>query len=161
MTNGPSQLKPSKPAPKPPVPESSIPVTTFVEPPLYGEIGAEVRPMEAEGKRGDGKQKTPLEYMIDVMNDPKATPDRRDRMAIQAAALMCKQAEQEIRVKRGRPKEKPLGKKAERQERANKAATEGIYAVPSGPRRSTADPCRPRWYTRPNGDNDGLESKTR
>ncbi len=89
--------------------------------------------MEADDKRWCRKQKTPLEYMIDIMNDPNATPDRRDRMAIQAAALMCKQAEQEIRVKRGRPKEKPLGKKAERQERANKAAAEGIYAVPSGP----------------------------
>ena len=84
------------------------------------------------------KQKTPLEYMVDVMNDPKATPDRRDRMAIQAAALMCKQAEQEFRVKRGGPKKKPLGKKAERQERANKAATVGIFAVPSAPRQVVA-----------------------
>ncbi len=120
MTNGASQRKLRKPALKPPVPESSIPVTTFVEPPLYGKIDAEVRPMEAEDKcSAPRKQKTPLQYMVDVMNDPTATPDRRDRMAIQAAACMCKQAEQEFRVNRQAPKKKPLGQKAERQERAN------------------------------------------
>ena len=52
MANGPSQLKLRKPALKPPVPENSIPVTTFIEPPLYGKIDAEVRPMETDEKRG-------------------------------------------------------------------------------------------------------------
>lgn len=33
---------------------------------------------------------TPLEYMLAVMNNPKAEPDRRDRMAI-AAAPYCHQ----------------------------------------------------------------------
>jgi phage terminase small subunit len=30
-------------------------------------------------------KKTPLEYMLDMMNNPKADPERRDRMAVAAA----------------------------------------------------------------------------
>jgi len=64
-------------------------------------------------------QKTPLEYMLSVINDAKADPDRRDRMAQVAAAYVHPRlAEQR-------------GKKEDKKDRA-KAAGNGKYA-PSKP----------------------------
>lgn len=39
-------------------------------------------------KRSQRKDKSPLEYMLRVMNDPAADPSRRDRMAIAAAPFL-------------------------------------------------------------------------
>lgn len=55
------------------------------------------------------ENKTPLQYMLDVMNDPAAEKERRDRMAMAAAPF--------IHSKAG-----AAGKKDERQEAATKAA---------------------------------------
>ena len=38
------------------------------------------------------ENKTPIEYMLDVMNDPKADNERRDRMAMAAAPFIHKKA---------------------------------------------------------------------
>lgn len=48
-------------------------------------------PLIAQFVRCDGM--TPLEYMLSVMNDPDADPDRRDRMAQAAAPYMHPKAE--------------------------------------------------------------------
>ena len=65
----------------------------------------------------------PLEYMLFVMNDDGAEPERRDRMAIAAAPFMHARAEAEA-----------AGKKEQRQARAEKSASAGRFAVPSGPK---------------------------
>jgi len=59
---------------------------------------------------------SPLEYMLSVMNNPAAHPERRDRMAVAAAPY--------FHVRAG---EQALGKKDEAQERA-KAAARGRFA---------------------------------
>lgn len=59
--------------------------------------------------------KTPLEYMIGVMNDPQADKDRRDRMAIAAAPFVHAR------------KSDGVGKKDEKADRAKKAI-EGKFA---------------------------------
>lgn len=64
---------------------------------------------------------TPLEYMLSVMNDPKADNSRRDRMAVAAAPFV-----------HSRPGDAPKGKKEERQEAAERV--HGKYAVPQPPR---------------------------
>lgn len=70
---------------------------------------------------------TPLEYMIAVMNDETVEPERRDRMAYQAAPLYHPKP-----VDPNAPKK--LGKKEERQQIADEAASAGDYAVPAAPR---------------------------
>lgn len=68
-------------------------------------------------------QMTPLEYMLAVMNDPDVDAARRDRMAIAAAPFVHARAEAVAG-----------GKKAQRQERAEQSAAEGLYAVPDDAR---------------------------
>ena len=41
--------------------------------------------MASSSTRGRRKQLLPLEYMLQILNDPSAPVDRRDRMAICAA----------------------------------------------------------------------------
>lgn len=69
-----------------------------------------------------GPRKTPLEHMLDVMNDPEADEVRRDRMAIAAAPYVHAKAEAE-----------QDGKKARRQAVAVESVSAGKFAVPSGP----------------------------
>ena len=66
------------------------------------------------------KQLTPLEYMVSVINDPKADPARKERFAFEAAKYLHKKMPQQIEhhkdngggrpVKKDKPP-KPLGKK--------------------------------------------------
>lgn len=63
---------------------------------------------------------TPLEYMLDVMNDPEVDPGRRDRMAIAAAPF--------VHAKAGES-----GKKETKQEAAKKAEA-GRFAPAEPPR---------------------------
>jgi hypothetical protein len=65
---------------------------------------------------------TPLEYMLEVMNDEAVDPSRRDRMAIAAAPFVHARAEAA-----------PDGKKAQQQANAEKIAT-GRFAPRQGPR---------------------------
>lgn len=65
---------------------------------------------------------TPLEYMLDVMNDAQADAGRRDRMAVAAAPYV-----------HGKAAESAPGKKEQRQTAANEAAT-GKFAVPQAPK---------------------------
>lgn len=69
----------------------------------------------------------PLEYMLMIMNDETVAPERRDRMAYQAAPLVHPKP-----VDPDAPKK--LGKKEERQQIADEAASAGDYAVPAAPR---------------------------
>ncbi len=69
------------------------------------------------------ENKSPLEYMLGVMNDPDAEDGRRDRMAI-AAAPFC----------HGKAAEVEAGKKAQRQANAEKSASAGKFAAPSAPK---------------------------
>lgn len=62
----------------------------------------------------------PLTYMLKVMNDPNAGEERRDRMAIAAAAYV-----------HGKPLE-PKGKKRDREDKAKEAAA-GRFASGSPP----------------------------
>lgn len=65
--------------------------------------------------------KTPLEYMLSVMNDPVAEDARRDRMAMAAAPYI-----------HGKAADAAPGKKEQRQEAAEKAA--GKFAPRSRPK---------------------------
>lgn len=65
------------------------------------------------------ERKLPLEYMLDVMNDPTADKARRDRMAAYAAPYL-------------HPKAGEQGKKEGRADAAQKAAT-GKYAPAAAP----------------------------
>lgn len=81
-------------------------------------------PIDPEVKREARKSGlTPLEYMLDVVNDEGADELRRDRMAVAAAPY--------VHPKAG---EVPLGKKEQRQVRAEEATSAGKFAVPSGPK---------------------------
>ena len=66
--------------------------------------------------------KSPLEYMLDVMNDGETDDARRDKMAIAAAPYVHAKAD-----------DAKMGKKEERQQAAEKAAV-GKFAPRSGPR---------------------------
>jgi hypothetical protein len=57
-------------------------------------------------------KKLPLQYMLDVMNDPEADRARRDRMAVAAAPFV-----------HGRATDEEKGKKAQRQADAKTAQT--------------------------------------
>lgn len=67
--------------------------------------------------------KSPLEYMLDVMNDDAAEDARRDKMAVAAAPYVHVKAD-----------EVKLGKKAERMGRAEQASSAGKFAVRSAPK---------------------------
>lgn len=68
---------------------------------------------------------TPLDYMLQVMNDAEADDARRDRMAIAAAPF--------VHVK---PAEVQGGVKAERQKRGEEVASSGgRFSAPSPPLR--------------------------
>lgn len=66
---------------------------------------------------------SPLEYMISVINDPTASAERRDKMAIEAAKYCHANG---IGMQR-------LGKKQIGQMRAEEAAKSGKYATPPAP----------------------------
>lgn len=70
---------------------------------------------------------SPLTYMLKVMNDETAEPERRDRMAYQAAPLYHPKPTDPNAPKK-------LGKKEERQLIADEAAETGLYSVPSAPK---------------------------
>lgn len=67
--------------------------------------------------------KSPLEYMLDVMNDRGADDARRDKMAIAAAPYVHEKAGEDA-----------PGKKALRQGRAEQASSVGKFAVRSAPK---------------------------
>jgi hypothetical protein len=79
-------------------------------------------PLPIDVKKAAAKSKlSPLEYMLEVMNDDEADAARRDRMAVAAAPF--------VHV---RPSEKPEGKKEQRQSAAEKIG--GKFTVPSAPK---------------------------
>ena len=67
--------------------------------------------------------KTPLEYMLSVMNDPVAEDARRDRMAMAAAPYV-----------HGKAADAAPGKKEQRKEMAQQASSGGKFGVPSAPK---------------------------
>lgn len=79
---------------------------------------------EAIGRAAKAKQLSPLEYMLSVMNDPRATRSRRDRMAQSAAPFVHKRTDEP---------EAKKGKKELQQEAAHRIAT-GRFEVPQPPR---------------------------
>lgn len=70
------------------------------------------------------RRREPIEYMLDVMNDPNADDARRDRMAI-AAAPFCHPRMESV----------GQGKKEQQVETAKQRAT-GKFAPPPPPRSS-------------------------
>lgn len=81
-----------------------------------GAVPADIRRAAREAKL------SPLEYMLGVMNDEDAAPERRDRMAIAAAPFVHARASDEA-----------PGKK-ERQAAAARAAATGRFAPPPPPK---------------------------
>ena len=67
-------------------------------------------------------QMTPKDYMLQVMNDPEAAVERRDRMAIAAAPFCHARAEAE-----------GGGKKEQRAQRAKEVGI-GRFATPAAPK---------------------------
>ena len=66
---------------------------------------------------------SPLEYMLDVMNDADADKQRRDRMAIAAAPFV-----------HARAADVEPGKREQRTARAKAAAASGRFATPPAPK---------------------------
>lgn len=66
---------------------------------------------------------TPLEYMLEVMNDDAGDPDRRDKMAIAAAPYVHAKADAVA-----------AGKKEQRKANADQVAAGGRFAAPSAPK---------------------------
>ncbi|HEV8035965.1 hypothetical protein [Yoonia sp.] len=91
--------------------------------PRKGEIAAPKTQAEAERPSVKLNGLSPLEYMIQVMNDGKADDGRRDRMAVAAAPF--------VHMK---PAEAALGKKEQKQAAADRAASGGKFAPPSAPK---------------------------
>jgi phage terminase small subunit len=79
-----------------------------------------VLPEKPAAARVDGKRRTPLEYLLDVMNDPGADEARRDRAAAVAVAFL-------------HPKAGADGKKGER-EKAAASAGAGKFAPAPPPK---------------------------
>jgi phage terminase small subunit len=77
---------------------------------------------ERADKVGDAamENKTPLQYMLDVMNSPWEPKERRDRMAVAAAPFVHTRAEKNT-------------KKKDQAEAAEKA-TKGKFAPMAGPK---------------------------
>jgi|SRR5688572_4592780 phage terminase small subunit len=71
------------------------------------------------------EDRTPLEFMLAVMNDTQQPPNRRDRMAIAAAPFM-------------HPRAGEAGKKEEQAERAKRAGA-GKFAPSAPPRAATVN----------------------
>ena len=71
------------------------------------------------------ENRTPLEFMLAVMNDPGQPPNRRDRMAIAAAPFM-------------HPRAGEAGKKEEQAERAKRAGA-GKFAPSAPPKAATVN----------------------
>jgi phage terminase small subunit len=68
---------------------------TLAEKKYFDKLGAELSQglaedvkKDAESKDAESKVFSPLDYMLQVMNDPQADKDRRDKMAIAAAPFM-------------------------------------------------------------------------
>lgn len=94
------------------------------------EAKAAAKPAKASAKnqkteeRIERIERTPLEYMVDVMNDPNADQARRDRMALAAAPFV-----------HGKIAEVGAGKKEQQKQKAEELAKSGgKFAARSGPR---------------------------
>ena len=83
-------------------------------------VAAEKSPVMVSVPSEDGTKKLPLDYMIDVMNDPEAEQSRRDRMAIAATPFM-------------HPKYGESGKKEEKK-KAAEAAGSGKFKPAAPPK---------------------------
>lgn len=84
---------------------------------------ARVRTKTEVAVEARSEDKTPLDYMLSVMNDPAADKSRRDRMAIAAAPFVHGKADVEQE-----------GKKAQRQAAAEQAVSAGKFAVRPAPK---------------------------
>lgn len=88
---------------------------------------ASTRPAKAAAGNQTAKERldlTPLEYMLDVINDPNADQARRDRMALAAAPFV-----------HGKIAEVGAGKKEQQKQAAEKLAEGGgRFATRQGPR---------------------------
>lgn len=84
------------------------------------------KPVKKAEPRRPGARKTPLEYMLDVMNDEAVDVSRRDRMSIAAAPYCHGRAVED---------EKDKGKKAQRQADAKtaQAGTSWESDLPAAP----------------------------
>jgi len=94
--------------------------------PKKGDPRAPVVASEADAVRPRASLggKSPLEYMLDVMNDSDADEARRDRMAVSAAPFVHMRAAEAV-----------ANKKDQRQAAADDAATPGNkFAPPSAPK---------------------------
>ena len=83
---------------------------------LLAELDRELDPEEKVLKSGSPETLEPLAYMLQVMNDPDISKERRDRMAIAAAPF--------VHDRKG----EGFGKKEEREDRAKKAGA-GRFAA--------------------------------
>jgi len=108
-------------------PTVAEPAATPAAPPV-------TKPPTPTVRKPPGKMMTALEYAMMVFNDPAADPERRDRMALNALPYQHIRPGDIAKVEA-----KPKGKKEQRQEIAEEAAVNGIYAVPAGPRLVKAD----------------------
>jgi hypothetical protein len=80
---------------------------------------------EDEARREAKKEGlSPLEYMLQVMNDDGADDARRDRMAVAAAPYV-----------HGKAPDAPAGKKEQRQKAAEEKASSGSKFAPPAPPR--------------------------
>jgi hypothetical protein len=77
---------------------------------------------ETDKPRPTQPTSTPLDYLLAVMNDPTAEPERRDRMAIAAAPFVHPRAAD------GRPTKKQTA-----EEVAARAGKRGRFATPPAP----------------------------
>jgi hypothetical protein len=113
--------------------ENSVATSNFSAPPCYGTIESGDTTSKSSEIHAERKQLSPLDYMTLVFNDPLAASARRDHMALAAATYLTKMAEAESKLVRKREGYTAIGKKDQRQERADKASREGIFAVPEPP----------------------------
>lgn len=85
---------------------------------------AEMRAKNRGGRpAGPADIRTPLQYMVWVMNNPKASPERRDKMAIAAAKY--------LHQVHGGAQE--LGKKEQKTQAAGKLTASGGKLAPAKP----------------------------
>jgi len=70
----------------------------------------------------------PLDYMLRVLNDPEASPERRDKMAALAAPFLHKRIPS-VRI------DERLGKKEKKAEAAKQAAESGRFLTGAAPLR--------------------------
>lgn len=95
--------------------------------PAETETKAATKPAKASAENQTTEERierTPLEYMVDVMNDPDADQTRRDRMALAAAPYV-----------HGKIAEVGAGKKEQQKQKAEELAKSGgKFAARSGPR---------------------------